>query len=159
VARANEDAALLRHDREDVAGLHDVLGLGVARDGARTVRARSAAEMPVPTSREASMETVKLVPSGERLSFTMSGRFNCRQRSSVSVRQMRPRAWVAMKLIASGRHEIGGEHEIALVLAILGVGEDDHAPEAQVVDQLTGGVGHLRNTDEMRPRRPCGRVP
>ncbi len=48
------------------------------------------------------METVNAVPCGERLSLTMSGSASCRQRSSVSVRQMRPRAWVAMKLIDSG---------------------------------------------------------
>ncbi len=69
---------------------------------ARTVRARSAAEIPVVTPLAASMEAVKLVPIGERLSLTMRSSFSCRQRSSVSVRQTRPRAWVARKLIASG---------------------------------------------------------
>src|SRR5258708_7122144 len=69
---------------------------------ARTVRARSAAEMPVLTPLAASMETVNAVPIGERLSFTMSARLSWRQRSSVSVRQTRPRACVARKLMASG---------------------------------------------------------
>src|SRR5258706_1885883 len=68
----------------------------------RTVRARSDAEMPVDTPLAASIVTVKLVPRGERLSTTMSGRFSCRHLSSVNVRQTRPRAFVAKKLIASG---------------------------------------------------------
>src|SRR5438067_13074124 len=69
---------------------------------ARTVRARSAAEIPVVTPLAASIEMVNAVPMGERLSFTMSASFSWRQRPSVSVRQTRPRACVAMKLIASG---------------------------------------------------------
>src|SRR5579862_355584 len=69
---------------------------------ARTVRARSAAEIPVLTPVAASMETVNAVPMGERLSFTMSGRLRLRHFSSVSVRQIRPRACMAMKLMASG---------------------------------------------------------
>ena len=69
---------------------------------ASTVRARSAAEMPVVTPSAASIDTVKLVPCDARLVATIGGRPSCRQRSSVSVRQTRPRAWRAMKLIASG---------------------------------------------------------
>src|SRR6185369_14762488 len=69
---------------------------------ARMVRARSAAEMPVVTPLAASIETVNAVPIGARLSLTIKGRLSWRQRSSVSVRQTRPRACVAMKLIDSG---------------------------------------------------------
>ncbi len=67
-----------------------------------TVRARSAAEMPVVTPSAASMETVKLVPCGVPLRVTINGRSSWRQRSAVSVRQIRPRPNRAMKLIASG---------------------------------------------------------
>ena len=77
-------------------------GLASGATAARTVRARSAAEMPVVTPLAASIDTVKLVPWPERLDETISGSASCRQRSSVSVRQIRPRACRAMKLIASG---------------------------------------------------------
>jgi hypothetical protein len=66
-------------------------GPASGRIAACTVRARSAAEIPVVTPSAASIESVKLVPSGERLFETMSGRFNCRHFSSVSVRQINPR--------------------------------------------------------------------
>ena len=66
-----------------------------------TVRARSAAEMPVLTPSAASIETVKAVPFLSPLREAMGG--NCRrsQRSRVSVRQIRPRPKRAMKLMAS----------------------------------------------------------
>ena len=66
------------------------------------VRARSAAEIPVVTPFAASMESVKLVPSGERLVDTISGRLSRLQCSSVRVMQINPRPCVAMKLIAAG---------------------------------------------------------
>src|SRR3990170_5965784 len=68
----------------------------------RMVVARSCAEIPVVTPLRASMETVNAVPNGEELSCTMGGRWSCFARSSVMLRQMSPRPWRAMKLIASG---------------------------------------------------------
>ena len=88
---------------KDVPGLHDVAPASRRRRRPpRTVRARSAAEMPVETPSAASMVTVKLVPCTDRLDATISGSSSRRQRSSVSVRQMSPRPKRAMKLIASG---------------------------------------------------------
>jgi hypothetical protein len=55
------------------------------------VRARSAAEIPVVTPSAASIETVKLVPSGERLFVTIGCNCKARHFSSVSVRQISPR--------------------------------------------------------------------
>ena len=69
---------------------------------ARMVRARSAAEMPVVTPLRASMDTVKLVPNLEPLRCVMSGRSSLSTRLGPSGRQMRPRAYFAMKLMASG---------------------------------------------------------
>ena len=66
------------------------------------VRARSAAEMPVSTPSAASIDWVKLVPYRVPLRAAISGRSSWRQRSSVSVRQTRPRPCVTMKLMASG---------------------------------------------------------
>jgi hypothetical protein len=66
------------------------------------VRLRSAAEMPVVTPSRASIETVKAVPSGASLCSVIGCRPSSSARSSVRHRQTRPRACVAMKLIASG---------------------------------------------------------
>jgi hypothetical protein len=35
-----------------------------------------------------------------------------------------------------GRGHLGGDHEVALVLAVLGVHQDDHAAVAQVLDDF-----------------------
>src|SRR6185436_19306862 len=67
-----------------------------------TVWARSRAEIPVVMPWRASMLTVKAVPRSERLSAVIMGRRRWATRSSVMARQMRPRPWRAMKLIASG---------------------------------------------------------
>ncbi|MNF62213.1 hypothetical protein D3C84_438890 [compost metagenome] len=69
-----------------------------------TVWARSAAEMPVVTPVAASMETVKAVAKALPLAGTICSRPRRWQCSSVRVRQIRPRASRAMKLIASGVH-------------------------------------------------------
>ena len=63
MAGAHQHAAVDRLQREDVAGLDQVAA--ASRCGATaacTVRARSAAEMPVVTPSAASIETVKAVP-------------------------------------------------------------------------------------------------
>ncbi len=50
----------------------------------------------------ASIETVNAVPYGVSLCSVIGRRPSSSQRSSVRQRQIRPRAWTAMKLIASG---------------------------------------------------------
>ena len=72
------------------------------RTAACTVRARSAAEMPVVTPVAASIETVNAVPCWAPFFAVIGGSCRRSQRSRVSVRQIRPRAKRAMKLIASG---------------------------------------------------------
>ena len=67
------------------------------------VVARSAAEMPVVTPCAASMETVKAVDSLRCTPLVCKGSLSCSQRAGVSVRQMSPRPWVAMKLTSSAR--------------------------------------------------------
>ena len=49
------------------------------------------------------------------------------RRSPSAARQIKPRPCVAMKLIASGVDELGGDDEVALVLAVLVVDDDDEA--------------------------------
>ncbi len=52
---------------------------------------------------------------------------------------MSPRPCLAMKLMASGVAICAGDDEIALVLALLGVDEHDHAPVAHVLEDLGNG--------------------
>ena len=92
------------------------------------VRARSCAEMPVVTPSRASIETVNGVSKGDSFFAAMRSRPSSSQRCGVSDRQIRPRPWVAMKFIGLGRRELRGDREVALVLAILVVGDDDHPP-------------------------------
>ncbi len=66
------------------------------------VRARSAAEMPVVTPSRASIDCVKAVWKRAEFCATIGPRLSSSQRRGVSARQIRPRPWVAMKLIASG---------------------------------------------------------
>ena len=67
------------------------------------VCARSAGEIPVEIPSAASMESVKLVPCCAPLASTINGRFNCLQRSRLSVKHTKPRAWVIIKLMSSAR--------------------------------------------------------
>ena len=51
-----------------------------------------------------------------------------------------------------GRGHLRRDHEIALVLAVLGVDQDDHAPVAQILDDLVDG------REEALAFRVCGRL-
>ncbi len=73
-----------------------------------TVRARSWAEMPVVTPSRASIDTVKAVSCREELEAAIIGNPRASSRSPGSVRQISPRPWVAMKLIAFGVHICAG---------------------------------------------------
>src|SRR5262245_23355825 len=68
----------------------------------RIVRARSAALIPVVTPLAASTETVKAVPMREELRSTWGRRPSRSHTEPASGRQIRPRASLAMKLIAAG---------------------------------------------------------
>ena len=63
---------------------------------------RSCAEIPVVPPSRASIETVNAVSKGVSLWSVIGRSPSASQRSSVGERQIRPRACVAMKLIASG---------------------------------------------------------
>jgi hypothetical protein len=85
-----------------VSGSGQILWPDFGSTATSTVVARSAAEMPVVIPRRASIETVKAVPRKEVLSATCVVRCNSSHRSSVSGKQIKPRALRAMKLIISG---------------------------------------------------------
>ena len=95
--------------------------------------------MPVETPSRASIETVKAVPNGVSFWSVIWRRPSSSQRSGVRQRQISPRAWVAMKLTASGVDELRGDREVALVLAILVVDDDDEAARADLLDRLVDG--------------------
>ena len=67
-----------------------------------TVRARSAADMPVVTPSRASMETVKAVSKRDSFLAAMRSKPSSPHRCELRARQMRPLPSLAMKLMASG---------------------------------------------------------
>ncbi len=67
-----------------------------------TVAARSAAEMPVVVRSLPSMLTQNAVSNRELLFGTISGMSSSSSRSGVIARQIKPRPYFAMKLMASG---------------------------------------------------------
>ena len=129
LAGADEHAAVAGAEREDVAGAREVLrARAVARRRCRIVCARSRALMPVVTPSFASIETVKAVPNEEVFapSSTMSGRRSCAD-LLLGEREADEAAPVLRHEVdRRGRHLLGREAEVALVLAILVVGEDHH---------------------------------
>ena len=78
-------------------------GLAVEDTAVWMVLARSAAEIPVVTPSAASIDTVKLVLNLAPFLSDISGKLSCSLRSAVMVKHTKPRAWVIIKLISSGR--------------------------------------------------------
>ena len=101
-----------------------------------TVRARSCAEMPVVTPSRASIETVKAVSWRRRVRLR-------HQRQAEGVEPLAGQR-EADQAAAVGRHEVDRgrrahlrrDDEVALVLAVLVVDEDEHPAVARVLDDL-----------------------
>ena len=111
-------------------------GVAFAFTAALMVRARSEAEMPVVTPCAASMDTVKLVPSGLLLSRTICDKPSWRQ-CVFGQRQADQAARVADHEIDRFRRDkFGGEYQVAFVLAVFLVHQHDHAPGADLVDDF-----------------------
>ena len=109
----------------------------------RMVRQRSKAEVPVSMPVRASNLTVKAVPM--RLVLTDVCGSRCR-RSHISLdmaRQRMPRPWREHEVDGFRRRLLGGDDEVALVLAVFVIDEDDHAALAQLVDSLLDGTEAL----------------
>ncbi len=82
------------HATENMAGLHDIAGLGIFGCGSQHAARTMAAEMPVVTPLAASIDTVKLVDKGKPFSRTISGRLSCLQwLRSESGKSARGHAW------------------------------------------------------------------
>jgi hypothetical protein len=144
VPRAHEHAAVLRHHRKDVPRLHDVLGLRVA------CRRRTHRTRPV-GGRNARGDA--------RGGFDRDGECRAQGRAVVAHHERQGELPAALlgereadeaarvrghEVDRFGRDKIGGEHHIAFVFAVLGVGQHDHLAEADVVDEfLAAAHGHV----------------
>ena len=113
---------------------------------ARTVLVRSSAEIPVVSPWRTSTDTVNAVPSGASLSATMGSRCRRRASSGASGAQTMPEVWRMMNAIFSGVHRLRGDKQIAFVLAIVIIGDDDDLAAREGGDGGTDvlvGVFHL----------------
>ena len=136
VTRAHEHAAVLGDQRKDVAGLHDVVGrcVGPRGDlhGARAVgRGDAGGDALGGLDRDREIGAVdRAVVGGHR-----------RQPQALGVRRGdrhadQPAPVLREEVDLLGRDEVGGEHEVALVLAVFLVDEDHHPARLEVGDDL-----------------------
>ena len=89
------------------------------------VCARSAAEMPVVTPSRASTVTVYAVPRRSWLTRNIGGRSSRSASASVSGDADVARGVADHERDQLGRGQLGGEDQVALVLAVLVVDDDD----------------------------------
>ena len=90
----------------------------------------------------------------------ISGRWSSSQRCSVSVRQIRPRPYLAMKLMASGVIFSAAMVEVAFVFAVLVVHQDDHAALANFFDGFFDGTeGQTRFSHGKKSSPPVYGIP
>ena len=155
VAGAHQHAAVLGLQREDVAGLHQVFGLGVTGHGglhgARTVGGRDAGGDTVAglDGHGEGRAMGRAVALGHR-----------RQAQSLAALAGQRQADQAAAVLGHevdgfGRHMVGGDHEVAFVLAVFLVDQDHHAAGGQFGHQLGNrGDGHGRDC-RRGPWRPC----
>ena len=110
-----------------------------------TVRARSAAEMPVVTPVAASMETVKAVAvlgavaRGHRRQLQAFAAFAGQRQADQAARE------TGHEVDGGGADVVSSENQITFVLAVFLVNQDDHAACGQLGDELgDGGNQHRR---------------
>ena len=125
VAGALEDAAGAGAEREDVPGGTRSCGARWV-DGTWSVGARSAAEMPVVTPLRASIDTVNAVRGTRFVGHLAEAELveRSRDRRGRSHRSV----WRIMKPIVSGVTICGRDDEVALVLAVDVVDDDNERP-------------------------------
>ena len=126
LAGAHQHAAAARAQRKDVPGRDQIVGPASRATATRMVSARSRAEMPVVIPWRASMLTVNAVCAASRLSAVIIGSPSWRH-ALLGQRQADEAAPVAgHEVDRLGRDQVGGHRQVALVLAILVVDQDDH---------------------------------
>ncbi len=139
LAGALEHPAGLGLEREHVAGLHEVArgGAGVDRhgDGARAVGGGDAggdAVARLDRDRERRLEG-RLVLGRHQVEAELVAAVGRERQAD------QPAALAGHEVDRLGRGELGGDREVALVLAVLVVADDDHPPGADVLDRLLDG--------------------
>ncbi len=144
VACAHQHAARLRHDREHMAGLHDVRGLGVLRDRhlhrARAVVGRNSGGHALggfDRQSEIGAQRQPVVAHHERQG-ELAAAFLGQREADETARELRH------EVDRLGRDVLCSEHQIALVFAVFLVDEHDHAAGFDLGDDLgdwTDGCG------------------
>ena len=140
MAGARQHSARLRHDREYVAGLAQVLGSRIGpHGGAHRVGsivggdARRHALGGLDREREVGAQLAVGVADHERQPQLRAALARQRQADQ-------PAAVARHEVDVRGRHALRGHDQVALVLAILVVHDDDHAPGAQLGQDVGGAV-------------------
>ena len=100
------------------------------------VCARSCAEMPVVMPSRASTETVKAVWKADSFFAAIRSRPELVAAIGREREADQPPTVGRHEVDRLGRRELGRQCEIALVLAVLGVADDDHVAGADVLDRL-----------------------
>ena len=117
----------------------------------RTVSARSRAEIPVVMPRRPSMLTVNAVCRGERLSAAIIVRPELRDALLGQRQADEPAPLARHEVDRLGRDQIGGHHQVALVLAILVVDEDHHPAGADLTRSRARPPRGVRPDQRTRP--------
>ena len=142
VAGALEHAAALARSGKTWPGRRRSSGSVAVAISTAIVRARSAAETPVVVPCRASTVSVNAVPMASLPSSLISGSSR-RSRRSRSMRDADDaRAVAHHEGERLGRRRLGGADEVALVLAVLVVDDDDHLAAADRLDRLFCGDTH-----------------
>jgi hypothetical protein len=136
LAGAHQHSASARAQREDVARRHHVVGLGVVGDGGQDrVCSDRAPLMPVVTPCRASMLTVNAVPSE---AWLLRHHRRSSRRSTMRVvhgQADQAAAVLGHEVDGLGRDAFGGDAQVALVLAIFVVDQDDHLASAHLLER------------------------
>jgi hypothetical protein len=127
VAGTHQDTAVLGHDRKDMTGLHDIFGSRIPRhrslDGQRTVLGRDARRDPFSGfdgNREGRTVRALVVARHLRQTQLPAARLGQRQTDEAAAKP-------GHEVDRLGSHMLGGKDQIALVLAIFLVHQDNHA--------------------------------
>jgi hypothetical protein len=151
VAGADQHAAFARDQREDVAGVTIWSGPLDASIATEMVRARSPAEMPVVTPSLASIETVKgglvaraVVAAHQAQAELIDARFAQRQADQAP-------AMLGHEVDRVRSRHLGRDDEIALILAVVIVDQDEHAAVAGFIDDLLGARHHAASAAGQEP--------
>jgi hypothetical protein len=140
VTRALEDAALLRLQGEDVAGLAQVVGRRVRvdrdLDGPCPVVGRDPGRHALGSldrDCERGLEG-RLVLRGHQVQAELLAALLGQRQAD------EPARLLGHEVDRLGRRELGGQDEVPLVLAVLAVANDDHLPAAHVLEGFLDGA-------------------